>query len=245
MYKQALINIISNAADEIIKNDSENNLAVYNKPKSAIAEAFRAISSSLQFMYKKHDFAGRKTVMVTSSVSGEGKTFCSINIATVFALSRKKTVLVGLDLRKPKIFGDFDIDNTTGAVNYLIGQKSLQEVVQHTKVENLDVITSGPIPPNPSELLIGSQMDQFIAELKSVSDLLNKQGDEFLNKIHNKKVAVNLKIDQAAFVLETDSKGEVSYKGREGGKKIDLIKRLGVDLFEPIIQHLEIENSIK
>ena len=154
------------------KNDSENNLAVYNKPKSAIAEAFRAIRSSLQFMYKKHELNGTKTVMVTSSVSGEGKTFCSINIATVFALSGKKTVLVGLDLRKPKIFGDFDIDNTTGAVNYLIGQKSLQEVVQHTKVENLDVITSGPIPPNPSELLIGAQMDQFIAELKELYDYI-------------------------------------------------------------------------
>jgi len=154
------------------KNDSENNLAVFNKPKSAVAEAFRAVRSSLQFIYKKHELEGTKTVMVTSSVSGEGKTFCSINIASVFALSGKKTVLVGLDLRKPKIFGDFDIDNTIGAVNYLIGQKPLKDVVQKTKVAHLDVITSGPIPPNPSELLIGKQMDQFIDELKANYDYI-------------------------------------------------------------------------
>lgn len=154
------------------KNDTENNLAVINNPKSAIAEAFRAVRSSLQFMYKKHNLEGTKTVMVTSSVSGEGKTFCSINIATVFALSGKKTVLVGLDLRKPKIFGDFEIDNTIGAVNYLIGQKNVSEITQTTKVENLDVITSGPIPPNPSELLIGEQMDDLIKELKAKYDYI-------------------------------------------------------------------------
>ena len=131
------------------KNQSENNLAVLNKPKSAIAEAFRAVRSSLQFMYKKHDIEGSKTVMITSSISGEGKTFCSINIASVFALSGKKTVLVGLDLRKPKIFGDFDINNNIGAVNYLIGQQSLEAITQKTMIEDLDVITSGPIPPNP------------------------------------------------------------------------------------------------
>ncbi len=148
------------------KNESESNLAVYNKPKSAISEAFRAIRSSLQYMYKKNDVSGSKTVLITSSVSGEGKTFCAINIASVFALSGKKTILVGLDLRKPKIFGDFEIDNKFGAVNYLIGQKTLDEIIQKTKVENLDVITSGPIPPNPSELLISERMDELISELK-------------------------------------------------------------------------------
>ncbi|MCB0465116.1 MAG: sugar transporter, partial [Aequorivita sp.] len=85
---------------------------VLTKPKSAIAEAFRALRSSLQFIYKKQGIKGAKTVLVTSSVSGEGKTFCSINLASVFALSEKKTVLVGLDLRKPKIFGDFNINNS-------------------------------------------------------------------------------------------------------------------------------------
>ena len=110
--------------------------------------------------------------MVTSSVSGEGKTFCSINVATVFALSGKKTILVGLDLRKPKIFGDFSIENDIGVVNYLIGQESLQTVIQKTDIEHLDVITSGPVPPNPSELLINEKLNELIGILKTNYDYI-------------------------------------------------------------------------
>ena len=154
------------------QNDTANNLAVFNKSQSAMAEAFRAIRSSLQFKYKKHDLEGSKTVLITSSISGEGKTFTAINIASVFALSGKRTVLVGLDLRKPRIFDDFELKNEIGVVNYLIGQNSLGDIVQQTKVENLDIITSGPIPPNPSELLISEIMDALIAELKEKYDYI-------------------------------------------------------------------------
>ena len=114
------------------KKHTVSNLSVFEKPKSPLAESFRAIRSSLQFLYKKQQ-AGTKVLMLTSSVGGEGKTFCSMNIATVFALSEKKTVIVGLDLRKPKIFEDFKIENTIGAVNYLIGQKSIEEITQKSK----------------------------------------------------------------------------------------------------------------
>ncbi len=149
---------------------SSNNLAVFEKPKSALSESFRAIRSSLQFLYKKKEIEGARTLMVTSSVSGEGKTFCTINIATVFAMSEKRTLIVGLDLRKPKIFDDFHIENDIGVVNYLIGQKTLDEIIQKTHVPYLDVILSGPIPPNPSELLIGDQMREFMAAIKDRYD---------------------------------------------------------------------------
>lgn len=146
---------------------TDSNLTVFEKPKSALSESFRAIRSSLQFLYKKQNVAGTKTLMLTSSVSGEGKTFCSINIATVFAMSEKKTVIVGLDLRKPKIFDDFNLKNEIGVVNYLIGQKNLEGITQKTHIPFLDVITSGPIPPNPSELIMGESMREMIEELKS------------------------------------------------------------------------------
>jgi succinoglycan biosynthesis transport protein ExoP len=145
---------------------TETNLSVFERPKSALSESFRAIRSSLQFLYKRQNLNGSKTLMVTSSVSGEGKTYCSMNIATVFALSEKKTVIVGLDLRKPKIFSDFDLTNDVGIVNYLIGQKTLEEITIKTHIPFLDVITSGPIPPNPSELIMGDGMKEFIEELK-------------------------------------------------------------------------------
>lgn len=143
-----------------------SNLSVFEKPKSALSESFRAIRSSLQFLYKKQNVSGSKTLMLTSSVSGEGKTFCSVNIATVFALSEKKTVIVGFDLRKPKIFDDFNLKNDVGVVNYLIGQKSMDEIIHSTQIPYLDVIISGPVPPNPSELIMSESMAEFMKELK-------------------------------------------------------------------------------
>jgi capsular exopolysaccharide synthesis family protein len=151
---------------------SESNLSVFERPKSALSESFRAIRSSLQFLYKKQSVDGAKTLMLTSSVSGEGKTFCSLNIATVFALSEKKTIILGLDLRKPKIFDDFNIQNELGAVNYLIGERKLEDVIQKTHIPYLDVITSGPIPPNPSELILGDSMKEMINELKKSYDYI-------------------------------------------------------------------------
>lgn len=153
-------------------NTDHTDLAVFDKPKSALSESFRAIRSSLQFLYKKQLVSGAKTLMITSSISGEGKTFCSINIATVFALSEKKTVIVGLDLRKPKLFGEFNLINDVGVVNYLIKQKSVDEIVNHTQIPFLDVILSGPIPPNPSEMILSDGMKELIDELKQKYDYI-------------------------------------------------------------------------
>lgn len=148
------------------KKTNNSNLSVFEQPKSAMAESFRAMRSSLQFLYKRQKVEGSKVLMLTSSFGGEGKTFCSLNIATVFALSQKKTIVVGLDLRKPKIFEDFDLTNDKGVVNYLIGELPLDEVIVKTKVPNLDIIVSGPIPPNPSELIVSDAMEELISELK-------------------------------------------------------------------------------
>jgi len=153
-------------------NNEKSDLAVFRKPKSALSESFRAIRSSLQFLYKKQNVDGAKTLMITSSVSGEGKTFCSINIATVFALSEKKTVIVGLDLRKPKLFDEFNLNNSKGVVNYLINQNGLDEVVNKTEIPYLDVIISGPVPPNPGELIISERMGDLIEELKQRYDYI-------------------------------------------------------------------------
>ncbi|MFB9077378.1 polysaccharide biosynthesis tyrosine autokinase [Flavobacterium procerum] len=149
---------------------NSGSLAVFEKPKSALSEAFRGIRSSLQFLYKKQQVSGSKTLMITSSISGEGKTFCSINIATVFALSEKKTVIVGLDLRKPRLADEFNLTTSLGVVNYLIKQNSLEEITNTTQIPNLDVILSGPIPPNPSELIMSEAMKELIDELKQKYD---------------------------------------------------------------------------
>jgi capsular exopolysaccharide synthesis family protein len=153
-------------------SSDKTDLAVFDKPKSALSESFRAVRSSLQFLYKQQKLDGAKTLMITSSVSGEGKTFCSLNIATVFALSEKKTVILGLDLRKPKLFDEFNLTNEVGVVNYLIKQKTVDEIINPTHVPFLDVITSGPIPPNPAEMVMSDGMKDLIEELKSKYDYI-------------------------------------------------------------------------
>ncbi|WP_213520213.1 polysaccharide biosynthesis tyrosine autokinase [Nonlabens sp.] len=143
-----------------------NNLVVKDKPKSTIAESFRGIRSSLHFIYNQESLNGSRTIMLTSSVSGEGKTFTSINLATVFALSGKRTLLIGLDLRKPKIFDDFGVDNDLGVSNYLVKDCRLRDIVRTTGIEHLDIVLSGPVPPNPSELIMSRRAGEMIEQFQ-------------------------------------------------------------------------------
>ncbi|OYU85098.1 MAG: sugar transporter [Flavobacterium sp. BFFFF2] len=154
-----------------VKN-TQSNLSVFEQTKSALAESFRAVRTSLQFLYKKQQISGARTLMVTSSTSGEGKTFCSINIATVFALSEKRTLLVGMDLRKPRFKEDFVLNSPKGLVDYLIGQASVDDIIQPSQIPCLDIVPSGPIPPNPSELLLLESMTTFFEEVKNRYDYI-------------------------------------------------------------------------
>jgi len=143
---------------------NSSNLVVYDSPKSAMAESFRALRSNVQFMLKRDTKS--HIMLVTSSISGEGKTITSINLASVFAMSGKKTILVDVDLRKPKLAEDFGLDNKLGLVHYLIKQKQPEELIQQTKYDNLDILLSGPVPPNPSELLLSDETSTLMNYLR-------------------------------------------------------------------------------
>jgi capsular exopolysaccharide synthesis family protein len=147
----------------VAHSNKETNLVVSQNPKSAVSETFRSLRSNLKYLASDRV---HKTILITSGISGEGKTFCSINLASVLALSEKKTILVGVDLRKPRIFNDFGLNNDLGLSNYLIGKSSREEVIQSTSSPSLDVITSGPMAPNPSELLMNGRIDVLLAELR-------------------------------------------------------------------------------
>ena len=144
-------------------------LAVYNFPKSHVTESYRSIRANFKYLFPDQNM---KTIFVTSAQPQDGKTFTSINLASIFALSGKKTVLVGLDLRKPKLHTSFDYDNKVGLTSYLIGQKSFDEVVRKTEFDNLHVVLSGPIPPNPAELILTNKFKTFIAALKEQFDIV-------------------------------------------------------------------------
>jgi capsular exopolysaccharide synthesis family protein len=150
-------------------NAVSDSLIVFRKPKSAIAESFRALRSNLNYFTEGKD---KKVFMITSSLSGEGKSFTTINLATVFSLAGKKTMIIGADLRKPKIFDDFGLSNEKGLSTYLSGMTPMADVIQHTSVEHLDIIGGGPVPPNPSELLLSSRMDELIMQLKLEYDFI-------------------------------------------------------------------------
>ena len=142
----------------ILHSDKGSNLVMINSPKSAIAEAFRAIRTNIQYLDSEKN---KKIICVTSSISGEGKTYCSMNLASVFALSGSKTLLIGADMRKPKIFTDFQLTNDKGLSNYLSNQAKKEDIIQKSEIENLDIILSGPTPPNPAELLDKQLMQSF------------------------------------------------------------------------------------
>ncbi len=146
-----------------------DNKAVFHKPRSAIAEAFRSLRTNLQFYGSNEN---KKVILITSSIAGEGKTFVSINLATVFAMQGHRVVVVGMDLRKPKLYKDFDLENTSGISTYLIGISSLEEIIYKTEIKNLDVITSGPVPPNPAELIAKPETKTLFDELKKRYDLV-------------------------------------------------------------------------
>lgn len=144
-------------------------IPVFSNPKSALAESFRGLRTNLQYQLRDQN---AKVISITSTISGEGKTFCSTNLSTIFAMAGKKTLLIGLDMRKPKIHKIFNVDNSKGISTCLIGKTSLSEIVQETKVENLYIAPSGPIPPNPAELLEGDTLHEILNEARKNFELI-------------------------------------------------------------------------
>ena len=121
----------------IIHNTKESKIVVAESPKSSIAESFRSVRTNLQFVTKGKE---KVTILVTSDMVSEGKTFTSMNLATIFALYGKKTLLMGFDLRKPKIYQDFRLTNTEGISSFLINKSKFENIVQVSPIENLDIM---------------------------------------------------------------------------------------------------------
>jgi tyrosine-protein kinase Etk/Wzc len=153
---------------EIGHADESSALVVTRNNRKLVAEQFRIVRSNLQYILPKVD---KPVVLVTSSFSGEGKSFVSTNIGSVLALSGKRTVILEFDIRKPKIMKGLGLSERKGITNYLVGSVRLQEVIHPVSdVENLFVLPCGPVPPNPAEMLLNEKVQQLFAELKSQFD---------------------------------------------------------------------------
>ncbi|MBS1772950.1 MAG: polysaccharide biosynthesis tyrosine autokinase [Bacteroidetes bacterium] len=155
---------------EIAKSRANDMIVVKSGSKSIIAEQFRGLRTNLHFLLSDEQ---KKVIMVTSSMSGEGKSFVTLNLAGTIALSGKKVVVVELDLRKPKIAKYLGINNDRGFSDYIIEKADLNSIIKPSGIQdNLYVITSGTTPPNPAELLMLTKVETFFNELKTRFDYI-------------------------------------------------------------------------
>ncbi|MET0572287.1 MAG: polysaccharide biosynthesis tyrosine autokinase, partial [Pedobacter agri] len=155
---------------EISHNQMGDNLVVANQGRSAISEQFRALRSNLSFYLRKDN---EKVILLTSSMSGEGKSFTAINLGNILALAGKKVLLMELDLRKPGLSAKLDTDNSLGFSNYTINDNiTVSNLVKPLPINNLFIISSGPLPPNPAETLMNDKMPKLIDELKKQFDFI-------------------------------------------------------------------------
>jgi capsular exopolysaccharide synthesis family protein len=161
--KQLALNKISK------KTELKRSLITNQNPKSPISEQYRTIRTNIQFSSVDEEI---KTVLVTSSGPGEGKSTTVANLAVVFAQQGKKVLLIDSDLRKPTVHYTFNFTNTFGLTNVLTKQASLDEVVNASMEKNLYILTSGPIPPNPAELLSSKAMEQLMRDVEEEFDVV-------------------------------------------------------------------------
>lgn len=226
--------------------DEEGKVLIFpQKSRSIIAEQFRILRSNLQFMLGAK--AEKPVIMVTSSFSGEGKSFISTNLGATLAISGKRTVILEFDLRKPKIMSGLNLTKGYGITNYLIGSANLEQLPQQVpQLDNLFVIACGPVPPNPAEILLTKKISELFewlheqfdaiiidtAPIGLVSDsvALSRYADMTLYVIRQRytfKKQVNFFDEQyrqkklpkmALLINDVVTKGASSYYGYGGGK---------------------------
>ncbi|MGB2273715.1 MAG: tyrosine-protein kinase family protein, partial [Flavicella sp.] len=158
---------------DIPLSSSNQNIVVTGEDRSSTTEAFRLVRSNIDFMLSDTN-SGCKSIFVTSTISGEGKSFVSVNLAASLALKYNKVALVGIDLRAPKISSYLGVGFKKGITNYIVNSElSLQDIsFPFPKQSNLDVFASGIIPPNPSELLYHERVATFFKNLKTTYDCI-------------------------------------------------------------------------
>lgn len=146
-----------------------NDMISIKNPKSAAAEAFRTLRTNIQFSSFDEEL---KTIVVTSTQPEEGKSTVVSNLAIAMAQGGKKVLLIDCDLRKPSIHKRFGISNQEGLTSLLAKEKTLEETIKASNISNFYILTSGPVPPNPAELLGSKRFRAFIKEISEVFDII-------------------------------------------------------------------------
>lgn len=156
-------------AGMIIHNKSKKDMAVQENPRSNITESFRLLRTNLKYILSGDE---KKVIAIQSTIAGEGKSFVSINLASILALNNLKVLLVGVDMRMSALNKIFEANEQKGLSTYLSNQDSFEDIIGTTPITNLSYISSGPIPPNPAELLENGYFERFIEEAKLKFDYI-------------------------------------------------------------------------
>ncbi|MCC6725923.1 MAG: polysaccharide biosynthesis tyrosine autokinase, partial [Saprospiraceae bacterium] len=209
----------------IMQNKKEKQIIVSKNDKSASAEMFRLLRTNLQFMLGP---GKSKTILITSSVSGEGKTYIAVNLGVSIALSGKKTILLGLDLRKPKLKSYLvDKPEDVGITNFLISDLGIDDVIFKTEInDNLYFIPSGPVPPNPSELILSKKMDELMEILQSRFEVIIIDTPPV--GLVADALLLNKYIDTSIFVIRSGQSRKTSLRLIEDLYKNSKLKSLGI-----------------
>lgn len=155
---------------EVAYNPGGDEFVIGDGKRTIIAEQIRTIRGNLSYFGINE--ADQKVIMLTSSIPGEGKSFLSTNLAISIALTGKKVVLLELDLRRPKLSKSFGIERDKGISNFIVGKAEMEEIIKSTSFDGLFIISSGPIPPNPTELLLLPHFADLIHQLRNLFDYI-------------------------------------------------------------------------
>lgn len=213
--------------------DHRRKLVTALDPKSSISEQYRTIRTNIQFSSVDKEI---RSIMVTSSGPAEGKSTTVANLAVVFAQQGKHVLLVDADLRKPTTHYTFNVMNNYGFTSVLTKQLSLKQAVCETEIENLSVLPSGPIPPNPAELLLSKAMERFFEEVYQEYDMILFDSPPV--------VAVT---DAQILANKCDGTILVAYSGKTEKDQLlkakDLLQSAQGKLLGVVLNHKEIQGS--
>jgi capsular exopolysaccharide synthesis family protein len=213
--------------------DPSRKLVATLDPKSPISEQYRTIRTNIQYSSVDEEL---KTIMVTSSGPNEGKSTTAANLAVVFSQLGKKVLLVDADLRKPTAHRTFGVNNLFGFTTVLTKQATLTSSVLDTEEKDLYLLTSGPVPPNPAELLSSKSMEQFIEEAKEQFDYVIFDTPPLL-AVADPQILAN-KVDGSILVVYS-GKTEID----QAKKAKDLLSNAQSKLVGAVLNHKEVKDN--
>lgn len=208
-------------------------LYVHDKPKSTISEKFRGIRSNIMFSSAREEI---KSLLITSEKPSSGKSTISANIAITYAQAGYKTLIIDGDMRKPTQHYIFDLPNNSGLSNLIINRATYSESIKETKIDNLAILTAGPTPPNPSELIASRHFDEIYNELLNHYDFIVIDTPP-INTVTDAQIYAQT-VKNCALVVDAEKNNKNEVK-----KAKDLIEKVGGKLLGAILNKMPLDKT--